>query len=212
LRYYRSPYQFLHNHILDRGIAIVGVIRRKNENLEFALTLFCEKDCMNNTVDIPHSCSSPEALGPDAARCADLDFSAVEHLLHRLAETQTAKPVAVPTRRPGARKIAALCAVGFVCLSGRAIGPETQPIKADRLPRIAALTDTSYFNDSTYFDEAKMRDEDDSVEQPALRGTVEDIVPPVSAAAPAPRSPSLLEKLFSVFVPEFSQPPSQRQT
>jgi hypothetical protein len=167
---------------------------------------------MSYSVDIEQSCSSPDAIGTKTARCIDLDFPAVEQLLHRLAEIQTANPSAMPSRQPAARKIAALCAVGFVCLSGRAIGPETQSLKADRLPRIAALTDANYFNDSTYFDEAKMRDDEDSGEQPALRGTVEDIVPPVSATAPAPRSPSLLEKLFSVFVPEFSQPPSQRQT
>jgi hypothetical protein len=167
---------------------------------------------MNYLVDIEQSSSSPDAIGTDAARCVDLDFLAVEQLLHRLAETQAAKPPAMPTRPPGARKIAALCVVGFVCMSGRAIAPETQPIKADRLPRIAALTDASYFNDSVYFDEAKMRDDDDSGEQPALRGSVEDIVHPITATAPATRSPSLLEKLFSVFVPKFSQPPSQRQT
>jgi hypothetical protein len=193
---------------------------------------------MSHLVDIEPSCSAPDAVGTNAARCVDLDFPAVEHLLHRLAETQTAKPPATSSRQPGARKIAALCAVGFVCMSGRATAPETQPIKADRLPRIAALTDANYFNDSIYFDEAKMRDDDDSGEQPVLRGTVEDMVLAVSATEAAPaarpklrrstqaalaatpaeaperatRSPSLLEKLFSVFVPEFSQPPSQRQT
>ena len=193
---------------------------------------------MSQTVHIAQSHGSPDAIGPGADRCVDLDVVAVENLLHRLAETRTAKRPAVPARPLGSLKMAAVGAVCLICVPGCAAAPETQPIKADRLPLIAVVSDANYFNDATYFDEAKLRDDDDLVEQPSLRGSVEDVVLPVSMTPPAatarrkfrhgpqanfaaaptetpePVSPprSLLEKLFSVFVPEFSQPPSQRQT
>jgi hypothetical protein len=241
----------------DRPINFVAIIRRKNENIEFALTLFCEKDIMSPTVETQRSWNSPAATGPDVAQSLELYFPRVEDLLHRLANSETAKPDSVRAPRFGSWKLAAACAVGFICVPGYATPagmllfkdsarvPPTEiqttidpvPAKADRLPLIATATPANYFSDVNYFDEAKIHDEDDQVERPALRGSVEDIVftaaaaeppitikpklrrsirvafatMPVEALEPAPRTHSLLEKLFSVFAPQFSQPPSQRQ-
>jgi len=244
---------------LDRRIAIVGVISSKNENIEFALTLFCEKDIMSSTVDIQRSQNSPAATGPDVAQCLDLHFSGIEDLLHRLVKTQTVKQGPEAALWFGSWKMATICAICFICVPGcatpagilliksdnTAVPPiliesavDPASARADRLPLIAATTPANYFTDADYFDETKIRDEADVFEQPALRGTVEDIVLTASAAEPpattkpklrrsarsafakmpietpepAPRSPSLLEKLFSVFVSQFPQPPSQRQT
>jgi len=104
------------------------------------------------------------------------------------------------------------------------------------LPLIATATPANYFNDVNYFDETKIRDDDDLVEQPALRGTLEDIAlaAPLAAAgdnqakAPAQRPRGLCQdagrnpgagatgafiarKSVQRVVPQFSQPPSQRQ-
>ena len=72
----------------DRPINFVAIIRRKNENIEFALTLFCEKDIMSPTVETQRSWNSPAATGPDVAQSLDLYFPRVEDLLHRLAISQ----------------------------------------------------------------------------------------------------------------------------
>jgi hypothetical protein len=244
---------------------MVGVISSKNENIEFALTLFCEKDTMSRTVDSERSWSNPAAAGLDVAHRGDLYYARVEDLLRRLAETQTAKQHAVRAPLFGSWKMAAVCAACFICVPGCAtaaailliksnnsgVAPveiETviDPVsaKADRLPLIAPVTTVNYFNDANYFGDAnpvtsgETGEVADAFEQPALRGTLEDIVlttspaePPLAATRklrrsvrsafakmpaetpePAPRSPSLLEKLFSVLVSQFPQPTSQRQT
>ena len=218
---------------------------------------------MSPTVDIQRSSNSPAATRPDAAQWIELYFPRIEDLLHRLAETRTVKKYALPVPRFGSWKMAAVCAVCFICVPGYATPAGILPIKsdntgvpplatepavdpvftkADRLPLITPIAIVNDFSDATYFDEVnfltsrQIVDEADLFEQPPLRGTVEDVVlqvPPAEAVAskrklrrsvgaafakmlteppePAPRSRSLIEKLFSGFVPQFLQPPSQRE-
>jgi len=71
----------------------------------------------------------PRGNGPDVAQWLDLYFPRVDELLHRLAETQTAQQHAVRTPRFGSWKMAAACAVCFICVPGYATPAGILPVK-----------------------------------------------------------------------------------
>jgi len=236
-------------------INFVAIIRRKNENIEFALTLFCEKDIMSQTVETQRSWNSPAATGPDVAQWLDLYFPRVDELLHRLAETQTAQQTrgahaAVWIVEDGGGLRGLLHLRAGIRHSGRDPAGQRQcgrpadrspdgcpsgkgrPFAADRngyprklfqrrelfrrKPKFA--TTTIWSSSPRFVAPRRYRARratcgpagDNQAKAPAQRprGLCQDAA---ETLEPAPRAPSLLENLFSVFVPQFSQPPSQRQ-